>query len=223
MPRVMCAAAVLSLPVLFSAAAAHAQQQQRIPRLLIADRNNDALWVARDGNNDGVIDAAEVALWFDATNAAFTLPTDTMASLAVRRDGFTIVGDSASSRRMIYAFADRNVNGSANDAGESAIVADSFNGSGIALGAPLGTAFDARGYAYFANSSAAGSLDAIYRMMDLNGDGLFIGFGEITEYVGAPAFGAAISSAYNPAEIAFVGNVGYMRNSGSGAHGIYRF
>src|SRR5690606_37694853 len=98
------------------------------------------------------------------------------------------VGDGDSTRRAINIFLDRNHDGDALDAGESAQGANLFAASDISFGSPQGAAFDADGYAYIANASNAAGLDAIYRLVDLDGDGLFMSFGEIVEVVGAPAF-----------------------------------
>lgn len=208
-------------PLLLAPATAGAQQQP--PRFLLVDRDSDVIWVVRDANGDGVIDASEVAPWFDATNAAATPGLASPASLAVRRGGLVIVGDGDSTRRAINIFLDRNHDGDALDVGESAQGANLFAASGISFGSPQGAAFDADGYAYIANASNAAGADAIYRLVDLDGDGLFMSLGEIVEVVGAPAFGSSSGSAFNPAEIVFIGLAGYMRNSGSGFHGVYRF
>ncbi len=212
-------AAAAGAPLLLAPATAGAQ----LPRFLLVDRDSDVIWLVRDANGDGVIDASEVAPWFDATNAAGTPGLANPGSLAVRRGGLTIVGDGDSTRRAINIFLDRNHDGDALDAGESAQGANLFAASDISFGSPQGAAFDADGYAYIANASNAAGLDAIYRLVDLDGDGLFMSFGEIVEVVGAPAFGSSSGSSFNPAAIVFIGAAGYMRNSGANFHGVYRF
>src|SRR5690606_23473475 len=144
-------------PLLLAPATAGAQQQP--PRFLLVDRDSDVIWVVRDANGDGVIDASEVAPWFDATNAAATPGLASPASLAERRGGLVIVGDGDSTRRAINIFLDRNHDGDALDAGESAQGANLFAASDISFGSPQGAAFDADGYAYIANASNAAGAD----------------------------------------------------------------
>lgn len=212
------AAAVLPL-----VAVALGPQPRPLPRLLIADRTSDRIWILVDANDNGTFDAVETREWFDWQNADGTTPPGTPATIAVRRDGLTAVGDSDSLVRGVLLLRDRTENGNALDAGESVLAAGPDNLSGVGLGFPGGAAFDAGGYLYVANASNAFGLDAIYRLRDLDGDGTFQGVGEIAEFVGAPAFGSSSGGSFNPQEIIFIGDVGYMRNSGANFHGVYRF
>jgi len=118
---------------------------------------------------------------------------------------------------------DRNGNGDALNIGESGIVADPTNASGISFAFPTGAAFDSNGALYIVNAGNTFGNDGIYRLVDLNGNGNFQDPDEITVYVGAPVFGPG-NGPYSPQEIFFdAGNVGYLRNSSANLHGVYRF
>lgn len=207
---------------LIALAAAPAAAQHRF---LIADRTNDAIWRLNDANANRVIEEpGEINLFFNSTNAAGTLGSLTQNCQAIRRDGLIAIGDSDSTRRNVILMRDLNGDGDALDAGESRVVFDSTNASGIILSAPQGAAFDSRGRIHMSNAgSAAAGADAIYRFVDLNGDGDFQDAGEITEYVGVPYFGAG-NGPRVPIEIVLDRqDVLWMRESSAGFFGVYRF
>lgn len=193
-------------------------------RFIASDRTSAALWRFADANGDGAIDSGEVNVFFDGTNASGVAAPATLNALSVRRDGLVAYGDTDSGRRNIVFARDNNGNGNAQDAGEARVVVDSTNASGIILTAPQGTAFDSRGRLYVANSaSSSAGADAIYRLVDLNGNGDFQDAGEITEYVGVPYFGPG-NGPRVPIEIVFdSADVLWLRESSAGAYGIHRF
>src|SRR4051812_45633793 len=98
-------------------AAGHARAQTRF---LINDRTNDSMWAVRDADHSGAIDEpAEVRLFFSAANAGGIPGPLNPTTLAVRRDGLTLMGDQDNARRLLYLLKDRNEDGDANDAGEA--------------------------------------------------------------------------------------------------------
>lgn len=191
-------------------------------QFIINDRINDRQWLAADSDGNGVIDeTTEIAPWFDATNTAGTLGPQNPTSLAIRSDGLTIFGDQL--RRAIFLLRDRNYDGDALDVGESAIVADATNLSGVSFAFPTGAAFDSIGRPYIVNAGNSFGNDGVYRLVDSNDDGDFQDIAEVRTYVGAPFFGPGNGS-FSPQEIAFdADDVMYLRNSSSGLHGVYRF
>ncbi len=192
---------------------------------LVADRTNDAVWVLADFNGNGVInEPAEVRLWFSAANAAGTAGPDNPSSLASRPDGTAVMGDAGLG--AILRLKDSNSDGDAQDAGESRVVADAANASGMSLAFIAGLAFDNEGTLYAANAGNASGPDAVYRCTDLTADGDYQDADEIQVYVGSGAFGPG-NGPFGPQEVVFLPGaiipIGLMRNSSSGLHGVFRF
>jgi len=194
-------------------------------RFLINDRTNDSIWAVHDRNGNGVIDQPdEVSRFFSSANAAGTLAISNPTCLAVRADGLVLMGDQGN--RCVYLVHDLNRDGNGQGLGESVVAADATNASAVSLAFPTGAAFDSLGRAYVVNAGNSFGNDAIYRLVDLDMDGQFQSTGEITEYVGAPAFGPG-NGAFSPQEMAFDFStsplVGYMHDSASTTRGVYRF
>ncbi|MCC6661435.1 MAG: hypothetical protein IT437_11175 [Phycisphaerales bacterium] len=207
--------AVCALPVAaFGQADAH----------LLNDRANDSVWQIHDANGNGVInEPGEVRLWFSAANAPGTIGPDNPTALAVRGDGYAAMGDQGIA--AVLGLRDLNGDADALDAGESLVVADASNASGAVLSFPAGVAFDLAGVLYVSNPGNAFGPDAVYRLEDLNSDGDCQDAGEITEWVGAGAFGPG-NGPWSPQEMVFVPGlfpIGLLRNSSPGLHGVYRF
>ncbi len=195
-------------------------------RFIIADRDIDGLWSIADADKSGAIDdPSGIVLFFDSSNAAGTPTTQNPTCLAVRRDGLVLVGDQLG--RTVYHFQDLNSDDDALDAGESRIIVSSPNDSGVTIAFPTGAAFDSAGRSFIANAGNTFGDDAIYLLLDLTNDGDSLDAGEIVEFVGVGAFGAG-NGPWGPQEIMFVpapvgGDIGFMRNSTAGLHGVYRF
>lgn len=198
------------------AAAAPAQD-----RFLLADRNNDAIYLVRDLNHNGVIDEpAEVFLWFNATNTAGTPGLMNPSAMAARRDGVCVLGDQQT--QTIYRFQDQNGDNDALDPGESRVLADASNASGVSLAFPTGIAFDSFNRLYVVNAGNAFGPDAIYRFVDLNQDGDMQDAGEITVWAEVGPFGGG-NGPYSPQELFFDGNNdAYVRNSSATLQGFLR-
>ncbi|QOJ00006.1 MAG: hypothetical protein HRU70_05695 [Phycisphaeraceae bacterium] len=194
------------------------------PGILLADRNIDALWrlVDADGNNQ-IADPSEVSLFFDGTNAAGTLAPQNPTALNSWFDGRVVMGDQVN--RCVYVLRDLDGDGNAQGVGESLVAADASNLSGASFAFPVGVAFDSAGVAYVVNAGNALGADAVYRLVDLNGDGDFNDEGEITAYVGEGGFGPG-NGPFSPQEAFFdPSNTMFIRNSSSSGvavHGVYR-
>ncbi|MCK6457268.1 MAG: dockerin type I domain-containing protein [Phycisphaerae bacterium] len=210
--------AVLTLlACLASQAATQAQVQ-----FLINDRTNDAIYRVIDLDGNGVIDEpGEVFLWFSAANSAGTIGPMNPTCLNVGAGGLALMGDQLN--RNVYFLGDRNYDGDAQDALDSIVAADVTNLSGVSFAFPTGAAVDSLGRAYVVNAGNANGNDGIYRLVDLNADRDCQDAGEVTDYVTTGAFGPG-NGPYSPQEIAFdADDAGYLRNSSSGLHGVYRF
>jgi len=192
---------------------------------LLTDPAGKAVWLLRDADQSRTVSAAEVKPFFDASNASGVAAITTHSCLTTRRDGVVIVGDGATGR--IVFLRDLNHDMDANDAGEARVVAGPGNASGVVFSSPTGAAFDPQGRLFISNSgtgsATTGTPDAVYVLTDLNGDGTFMGPGEITTVIGSAFFGTG-NGVYSPQETLFTpGGVGYLRNSSAGKHGVYRF
>jgi len=200
--------------------AAHAQEM-----MLVNDPASKAVWLLRDSDQNRQISASEVTPFFNASNASGIAAITSHSCLTARRDGLVVVGDSLTGR--IIFLQDKNKDFDAQDAGEAWVVAGPGNASGVVFSGPTGAAFDAAGQLYVSNSgtgaAGTGVPDAIYRLQDLDGDGVFMSAGEIVPVVGTAFFGAG-NGIYSPQEIFFTpAGVGFFRNSSAGKHGVYRF
>ena len=195
-------------------------------RVLVADRAANAVWIMDDINGNGVIDEPS-ELWqcFNATNAPATANVDNPNTIAGRGDGLVAVGDQLN--QFVLLMRDLNRDGDALDLGESWVAAGPGNAAGVAFAFPTGAAFDAAGVLYVVNAGNAAGADAIYRLVDLTGDGDFQDAGEVQDWVTTGAFGATPNGPFSPQEIAFAGTatqpIGFLRNSSSGLHGVFRF
>ncbi len=194
-------------------------------QFIIADRTNDAQFRVRDLNNNGIIDNDEIFLWFSGTNAAGTPAATNPTAQAISVCRIMILGDQQNARVLRITDADND--GDAQDLGESSVFVAAGNSAGLSFAFPTGVAFDSQCRAYVVNAGNASGPDAIYRLVDLNGDGDAMdqvrGVHEATLYVADGAFGAG-NGPYSPQEIFFDSNdVGYLHNSSTNLHGIFRF
>jgi len=207
-------ASVLSAPLTTAFAAGE--------RLLVADRDNDVVWMLHDANSNGSIEDSEVSLFWSSANASGTPAPGTWTAMAIRADGRIGVGDST--QRFVIAMHDLNHDGDAQDLGESWIVAT--NTTWNSFGSPSGIAFDTRG-TMFVNNSGNGAVpvDGIFRLVDRNADGdcedTVAGLPEREEYCVVPPLGPG-NTAHVPFEMTYLGGVLYHRDSGSGVQGVWK-
>jgi hypothetical protein len=202
-----------------AATGAHAQYLQ----ILIADRDVDRLWRLADLNGDGLFDGAtEVFRFYDVINAAGSPGTPNTTALGVRpTDRYVLLGDQIN--RNAVSCRDNSLDGDALDEGESLLVATIGSPAGQSFAFPTGVAFDSLGRAHMVNAGNSFGPDVIYRLVDLDGDGAFMRVGEVLVYVGEGAFGPG-NGPFSPQEIWIdADDVGYLRNSSTGLHGVYRF
>src|SRR5262249_13201109 len=131
-----------------------------------------------------------------------------------------------SGTQSVYLLRDLNHDGNALGPGESLVVAGPGNASGITLAAPSGIAFDPAGTLYVCNAGNSLGADAIYRLVDLDGDGRFMSANEIQPFVTTGAFGPG-NGPFSPQEIAILPSplqpIGYLHNSSAGLFGVFKF
>jgi hypothetical protein len=187
---------------------------------LVADRTNDTIWRLIDADNSGVFDEpGEVINFFSSANAAGTLAIMNPTCMATAPNGACAIGDQGN--RVIYVFRDNSGDGDANDAGESIVYADATNASGVSFAFPTGASFGPDGHLYIVNGGNSFGNDAVYRLVDLNNDGDAQDAGEIVPFAADGAFGPG-NGPYSPQEIAWIGDVLYLRNSSAGLFGVFR-
>lgn len=206
----------LSIATLFAAAGQATAQSG----YLVADRTNDTIWRLVDADNSGAFDEpAEVINFFSGANAAGTLAIMNPTCMATAPNGASAIGDQGN--RVVYVFRDNSGDGDANDAGESIVYADATNASGVSFAFPTGAAFGPDGHLYIANAGNAFGNDGVYRLVDLNNDGDAQDAGEIVPFAADGAFGPG-NGPYSPQEIAWIGEVLFLRNSSAGLFGVFR-
>ena len=211
-------ACVLALAAVVGSSTAMAQVT-----VLLADRGTNKLWRLTDANQNGTIEADEVFIWYDESNAAGTGLADNLNALFVGPDGTVIGGDQV--QRVYYWFKDLNGDGDALDANESRQIASTPNPSGASTTFPTGGAFGPNGEIFIVNAGNANGVDAIYRCRDVDSDGTWMQAGDIAQWVGDNpiAFGPG-NGAFSPQEIVMgADGVGFLRNSSANLHGVFRF
>jgi len=191
-------------------------------RFLVNNRSAKALNRVLDANGSGdANDPGENNLFFSLANASAVNGPQSANCLGVNGNGAVFFGDVTN--RAIYRLCDMNHNANAQDAGEAVVFADQTNASGRSLAVPSGIAFDSLGRLYVTNAGNANGPDVVWRIVDLDGNGNAQGVDEITEYVGAPYFGA-VNGPHGPQKLVFDDNdVLYVRDSASGNFAILRF
>jgi len=199
-----------------SASHAHAQL-----RVLLADRTAEKLWTLTDRNNDGTIDASEIAVFYDASNLSGLQRPINPNMIGVTRSGDVYMGDQDSSVRHWLLLRDRDHNGDALAEGEAIVAANATNAGGFSFAFPVGFAEGPDGRIFLVNAGNGFGPDQIFACRDLNADGDFLDEGEITGLVTINGFGA--NGPLSPQELAF-GTDGamYLRNSTTNNHGIFR-
>jgi hypothetical protein len=179
---------IIGASTLILNAPAQAQNQFIMP-----DRDSDAVFRAFDFNNDGVIsDPDEIFPWFNSDNAEGTPAPMNPSALAISTCRDVVMGDQQV--QAVYRFIDLDGNGDALGKDESIVFSGPGNSLGLSFAFPTGVAFDSQCTTYVVNAGNAFGPDAIYRLIDLNGDGDALDqVGDVHEtdyYVGVPVFGA---------------------------------
>jgi uncharacterized protein (TIGR03118 family) len=194
--------------------------------VLLADQGSSSVagsgkvLLLRDLDSDGrATGEDEVTTFFDASNASgLAAPSDSVFTLLQATDRAVHAGDGVTD--SVYRLVDRNGDGDANDAGEATLWFSQANAAGFTLPTPNGLAEGADGAIYVVNAGvASGPADAIYRTVDLDGDGSANGAGEATLWLNLQTVVATSS----PFELVFVGDTAYLIDpSGAAPDTVFR-
>lgn len=128
--------------------------------------------------------------------------------------------DGDGSSDTVYRLINGNLDGDAQDAGEAAVWFSAENAGSLSIVTPNGIAEGPDGAIYIANAGTTSApQDAIYRTVDLNGDGDANDTGEATVWLDVQT---VIDTAV-PFDLSFDGTVAYLNDlTGSAADVIYR-
>lgn len=187
---------------------------QWLGQILYGDQTEDAIYRLIDLNGDGdAADAGEHDVFFDASNASGLVdPSTNIFNIHQASDGSAYAGDGSTD--TVYRLRDLNGDGDANDADEANVWFSAANLEGHPLVTPNGIAEGSDGAIYLVNAGVTSTpQDAIYRTVDLNGDGDANDYGESTVWLDLQTVNAT-SSAF---DISFIGDVAYLTDTNGGA------
>jgi len=139
---------------------------------LVGDMDLDQIYLTRDLNGDGdADDPGEAWVFFDANNASgLPSPTNAVYTIFQAADGYVYYGDGGS--HAVYRLRDLNGDGDAQDAGEASVwFSEAENYYGFIVTNPNGLCQDETGATYVLHVGTTSLPDAIFRTVDLNGDG----------------------------------------------------
>lgn len=190
--------------------------------ILVGDQRADALFFLTDRNFDGdALDENEKLVFFDETNASgLENPSGNIFSVVQASDKSVYVGDGNAD--AVFRLQDLNNDGDANDVDEASVWFDTANAGGLPLVTPNGIAQGSDGAIYITNAGVRSSPDdAVYRTVDLNGDGDANDAGEATVWLDMQTIllstGQAIGAASVPFDIVFDGDIAYVNDLTGGA------
>ncbi|MEO1109926.1 MAG: Ig-like domain-containing protein [Pseudomonadota bacterium] len=188
--------------------------------VLVGDQRKDQILLLQDIDGDGTASGGgETTVFFDANNeSGLETPTGNIFTVHQASDKSVYVGDGSSD--SIYRLTDLNNDGDAQDSGEAAVWFSGDNAGGLSTVTPNGIHEGADGAIYIVNAGTRSSpQDAIYRTVDLNGDGDANDKGEATVWLDLQSV-IDSSSAF---DLSFDGSVAYLSDTAGGATNvIYR-
>ncbi|MCV6585612.1 MAG: Ig-like domain-containing protein [Marinibacterium sp.] len=175
--------------------------------VLVGDQRLDQVLLLQDLDGNGKADGAgETTVFFDANNlSGLPSPTGNVFTIHQAADLSVFVGDGSAD--AVYRLRDRNNDGDAQDAGEAEIWFSADNAAGFSTITPNGVAQGEDGAIYIANAGTRSTpQDAIYRTVDLNGDGDADDAGEATLWLDLQT----IIDTSVPFDLSFHGDVAYL-------------
>ncbi|KIC48030.1 Ig-like domain-containing protein [Tateyamaria sp. ANG-S1] len=194
--------------------------KQTIAGVLVADQRKDQVLLLQDLDGDGTAQGpGETTVFFDADNASgLDTPTNNIFTVHQADDKSVYVGDGTTD--TIYRLIDTNADGDAQDEGEATVWFSADNAGGLSTVTPNGIAEGADGAIYISNAGTASApQDAIYRTVDLNGDGDANDAGEATVWLDLQT----VIDTSVPFDLSFDGDVAYLNDlAGTGTDVIYR-
>lgn len=188
--------------------------------ILVADQRKDQVLLLQDLDGDGTASGPdETAVFFDETNASgLDAPTNNVFAVHQADDKSVYIGDGTSD--AVYRLTDTNNDGDAQDAGEATVWFSAENAGGLSTITPKGIAEGGDGAIYVSNAGTTSTpQDAIYRTVDMNGDGDANDEGEATVWLDVQT----IIDTSVPFDLSFDGNVAYLNDlTGTATDVIYR-
>lgn len=181
--------------------------------ILVADQGDASVdgsskvLLIRDLDGDGrAASPGEVTVFFDASNASGLInPTENIFSVFQAKDRSVFVSDGQTD--SVYRLVDRNGDGDANDADEAKVWFSAANAAGFSTVTLNSVAQGKDGAIYLTNAGTSSAPpDAIYRTVDLNGDGDANDAGEATVWADLQK----VIATSVPYDITFVGDVAYV-------------
>ncbi len=140
---------------------------------LVGDMTLDQIYLARDLNADGdADDLGESWVYFDGTNGSGLVdPSNGVYTIFESISGYQFFGDGPAD--TVFRMRDLNGDWDAQDAGEANVwFSSGDNYHGFLLPSPQGIYQDSTGATFIVNAGTLTSgADALYRTVDLNGDG----------------------------------------------------
>ncbi|MEM6489464.1 MAG: Ig-like domain-containing protein [Pseudomonadota bacterium] len=188
-------------------------REQTVFGVLLGDQRTDQLLLLRDLDGDGTsASPGEITVFFDETNASgLPSPTANLFNVTQASDKAVYAADGSSD--TVYRLVDANNDGDAQDAGEARVWFSAANASGLTLPTPNGIAEGSDGAIYIVNAGTGSApADAVYRTVDLNGDGDAEDAGEASLWLDLQSV-IPNSSAF---DIAFIGDVAFVNDSAGG-------
>ncbi|WP_372573066.1 RCC1 domain-containing protein [Ruegeria jejuensis] len=188
--------------------------------ILVGDQRKDQILLLQDMDGDGTASGVDEArVFFDADNASgLTAPTGNVFTIHQASDKSVYFGDGNAD--TVYRLSDTNGDGDAQDSGEARVWFSADNAAGFSTVTPNGVHEGVDGAIYIANAGVSSApQDAIYRTLDLNGDGDANDAGEATLWLDLQS---VIDTAV-PFDLSFDGDVAYLNDlTGAAADVIYR-
>ncbi|MEM8813061.1 MAG: Ig-like domain-containing protein [Pseudomonadota bacterium] len=194
--------------------------ERTVTGVLVGDQREDNILLLQDLNGDGdASDDGEITVFFDETNlSGLASPTGNIFNVHQASDKTVYAGDGNTD--TVYSLKDLNNDGDANDAGEASVWFSAANAGGLTLPTPNGIHEGPDGAIYIVNAGTFTlPADAVYRTVDLNGDGDAEDAGEATVWADLQALNIS-SSAF---DIEFVDGVAYLTDTaGSDTNVVWR-
>ncbi|WP_170330681.1 Ig-like domain-containing protein [Ruegeria arenilitoris] len=188
--------------------------------VIVGDQRKDQILLLQDKDGDGTVSGAEeTTVFFDENNASgLEAPTQNVFTIHQASDKSVFAGDGSTD--TVYKLTDLNNDGDAQDVGEAAVWFSADNAAGLSTVTPNGIHEGADGAIYVANAGVRSApQDAIYRTVNLNGDGDANDEGEATVWLDVQT----IVDTAVPFDLSFDGDVAYLSDlAGAETDVIYR-
>ncbi|MBL8730148.1 MAG: hypothetical protein JNM25_17125 [Planctomycetes bacterium] len=157
----------------------------RTADLLVLDSDSDGVLRLSDSNQDGDYnDPGEITTYYDPAIAAVAMTNPN--GITCSNEGIVYTTDVSTD--TVYWMRDSNLDGDANDPGESGVFFDASNVGGLVMQIPYSLVVDRLGRVFVAvtNQSMPPTPDRILMLQDLTNNGNANDMGEATDYYTIP-------------------------------------